>query len=322
MSKNSFDEIDVTTQALTGRLEKRLRAISGKSKTRPWVLEEVSRGWSDDAMAQLSAVVKAKLGHGTLSVSHAVCDVEQLRSFGFQPVPRFIPGRLHHSRALDALRKPDFGMAVAINVPVLCTGAGYYESMHNDFKTRCLIGNDAPPPYVRLAAHGPTFGTVLVKTIRKRFVDRKFLGPELIKTVTVCNNCLDLFVGELDDRGQRVLNCIPEQWLSEQNSKVDGLHDRETVSKSRAGNKPSPHEPKKSSPQKVGAHRTRQPSMSGPKKGKPDRGSGKLLPTDERYKSRAEDMTVKELKTRLRKKGLTLTGLKADLVERFLLSFN
>jgi len=295
----NFDLLDITHTALKGRIGKRLANVSGRAALRTWALEEFSRGWSDEDETALKSILNRFTSRATLECNHAIADVEQIRAYLYQPVPRFQEGgRKRQKWQIDSLRTPDLGMAIAVNVPILCTGCGYHDDMHDEFFRRSLVGEGKPPPYVRLGAHGPTFGTVLAKVVRKRFVEGTFRGPAVIKLAVCCNNCLDTFVGKLSEKNDRETNNLPKLWISEQNERVDKLIKQENNHASLAGNLSRPVSTKKASKQ------NRKPQASRKPKPKPTAEKG--------YST----MTVVEMRTLLRERGKTVSGVKSELEAR------
>jgi len=241
MTEKKFNIIDITAQAQSGRYVRRLKDLSGKAKLRTWAAEEFSGGWNEDAQSQLREYLGIHTNQRPPVMSH-ICDVEMLRAFLFQPVPQGIPGRSRNKWQLDNLRKPDPGTAMVVNMTIVCVGGSSMVADAACLETRGLKGSEQLPKYSRVSAHGLSYGTVLVKQVSKEFVDGKYIGPRAIKTVVACNNCLDLFVGEIDDKGQRTVVNVPASWMNSQNGDVEKMLARESRASSRQRTLPKPEQ--------------------------------------------------------------------------------
>lgn len=241
MTEKKFNIIDITAQAQSGRYVRRLKDLNGKVKIRTWAAEEFSGGWTEASISQLREYLSAFKGQRPPLMEH-ICDVEMLRAFLFQPVPTGIPGRSRNKWQLEQLRKPDAGIALVANTTVVCVGGSSRVADDSCLEARGLKGSAELPRYSRVSAHGLSYGTVLVKQISKEFVDGTYIGPRAIKTVVACNNCLELFVGEIDDKGRRALVNVPDSWTTSQSGDVEKMLARESRANSTTRSLPKPKE--------------------------------------------------------------------------------
>lgn len=297
---SEFNIIDVTYNSTRGRLAKRYSAILGKSQLRTWALEEFTRGWSEDERDILRSHLNNLRTHPTKGANLTVVDADLIRSFLFAPVPKYVPGKSMTKDQLSRLKNTDVGVALMVNVPVLCTGIHVHDDIMPDLQERGLIG-DNPPKYARAGAHGPTFGTLLAKVVRKNWKDGKFAGPAVVKTALVCNNCLELFCGEVID-GLRGTENIPKSWARQQLNAIQKLQDKH----SRASNQASGQMPRKD---------TRKD-----KKG-PSRSVEDVTKTDEPLETKRDELmklTVVQIREKLKEFGAPTSGRKSDLVDLLL----
>jgi len=284
-----------TNNKLNRRLARRFEQINNRSKKRTWVLEEFTNGWSQEHVNVFNDEVTKVTNIRSFDCSTPIVDHEGLRSYLFRPVPRQMSGQSLSKRGRQALLEVEVGHAVAIQVPVLCTGGAFHEEHADLYRRLGLVGDGNPPKYVRIGGHGPTFGTLLAKVTRKHWVEGKFAGPAVIQMALGCNNCLDLLVGPLDEGKRRETN-LPGEWMEAQKLQVRKLDEKLSKASGTVSRptKVSKEERKRTDPNRILNANVEDPAAA------------------------LETSTVVQLRARLKALSLPTTGVKAELIARLI----
>jgi len=166
-----------------GGLKRRIEMISSRTFTNGYALAEVSRGLDADSASQLQGFVTKQLSPQPM---FNVTSVEDLRNWAN------VRGRCN------------LGRAIAFDVPVVCTGflARDKDSLELASQVLGREVKDNIHEHERVSAHGVSFGSTFVKTFKGTNAD----GTQFVKeiaTVTLCNLCLEHWVGPRKEDGTR-----------------------------------------------------------------------------------------------------------------------
>jgi hypothetical protein len=317
MAVRSLKLINITESAKKGRIAKRIAGISNNVKRRDWALDSLSEDWDPALTEQLKQLVQ-KYSSSKPGQPLEVTDVQQIETYLF---PKIID--LKHVKqqkvpdddAEKALRNPSLGTAVLVNIPVIDLGAPDHKRYtdHLGLDASCQCVEDIPnSEYVRHNAFGYTYATLYVKQTGKQW-ERKngkyyYAGPSSLKSVLICNNAADLWVGPQDKRTKRrSLENVPKAWRDHQNKLVDEYIKACKRGGSSASRGPKP--PKKEKEVKLTEEGLKAEFAKKRKDGDDTTSVGVLLKWESRMK-------VPELRDACRSEGLKATGNKRDLILR------
>lgn len=167
-------------------VQRRIKSISDGTRVNHYALSEVSSGLAAESAGELSSFIDKQIAPPSL---FNVTSVEDLRNWA------------------NANGQPKLGHAVAFNVPVVCTGFLAREGATLEQATK-VLGRDVAGntlKHERVSAHGLTFGTTFAKAFRGTDNQGNRFVKEIV-SATLCNNCLDLWIGKVGDDGRRRAN--------------------------------------------------------------------------------------------------------------------
>lgn len=236
---NKVKIMDITMNVRKGRMGKLLKKISGSDSSNHFVLEEFSKGWPESSKIALTKHIDEV--RKACQEGFVFTDTDQIKSYLWKPIPIARPSM--RLKQINRLKQPDLGFPLVNNVRVFCTGGllidrrtkqkmdkmedGHVNMDFDSFGHHLGLLNEHSKPIMnqrmRVSACGPTYGTVYGKMVNKVFKDGKFMGPGIIKTAVLCNNCCDDLIGKYVRGESRRLDRIPADWFAEREEMLEKL---------------------------------------------------------------------------------------------------